>query len=249
MDKIALVTGAAQGIGWGIAQALAGDVTAIILADIQRDLLAERADALRATGTKVHFRCLDIGDPHEVDDLLGWSRREAGVVDILVNNAAISGLRDGAKVPLHETTQVEWERCVAINLSGPFYMARAFAPGMIDQGWGRIVNISSAAGRTFVPLASGAYSATKAGVAALTWGMASDLGPHGITVNAVAPGRIETPTGAAVKRSSEYLDRIPRRRSGVPDDIAGAVRYLVSDAADYVTGTTIDVHGGLYMGP
>lgn len=245
--SIGLVTGAAQGIGWGIAQALACDLDAIILVDV-KEQVEERARALCEQGATAYARVCDVSDPAAVDELRDWTSSEAGDVNVLINNAALPGLRNGAKVAVSETTLDEWHACVGVNLTGPFLLCRAFAPAMVAQGWGRIVNISSAAGRTFVPLASTIYSASKAGLGALTWGLASELGPSGITVNAVAPGRIDTPTAGEVIRTDKGFDHIPRRRAGIPADIAGAVRYLISKEADFVTGTTIDVHGGQYMG-
>jgi 3-oxoacyl-[acyl-carrier protein] reductase len=130
----------------------------------------------------------------------------------------------------------DWNRSIGVNLTGVFLMCRAFAVGMIEQGHGRIVNIASAAGRTYIPLAAGSYTATKAGVLGLTWKLADELGPHGITVNSINPGRVDTPMRGTLKGVAEYLDRIPLRRAAAPEEIASIVGFLVSEDASYVTG-------------
>jgi 3-oxoacyl-[acyl-carrier protein] reductase len=247
--RIAMVTGAGQGIGSAVAEALAGQVASIVLADVQLDAAEERAAELAGRyGIKAVARRVDVSDEASVADLFAWASRDIGSIDVLVNNAGVAGLRDGQRVTISESTTLEWSSCIDVNLTGVFLMCRAAAPAMMAKGYGRIINMASAAGRTFVPLATGAYAASKAGVVALTWTLAEELGPFGITVNAVAPGRVDTPMGRSIKRSAEYLDKIPLRRAALPEDIAEVVAFLASDKASYVTGSTVDVHGGLYMG-
>jgi len=247
MNKIALVTGAAQGIGLAVARRLALDGTTVLLCDVQVDAAEARADELRIQGFDARAHELDTSDEAAVQQLAEWVHRDVGTVEILVNNAGISGLVDGAAPLTYCSSLEQWNRVLGVNLTGVFLMCRAFAPGMIALGRGRIINIASAAGRTFVPYAPAAYSASKAALVPLTWKLADELGPHSITVNCIAPGRIDTPMGATVIRKDDNLPRIPLRRAGTPDEIAGAVAHLASDEASYTTGTVIDVHGGLYM--
>jgi 3-oxoacyl-[acyl-carrier protein] reductase len=245
--KVGLVTGGARGIGRAIAEALAPELDALVIADIDGAAAADCAAAIRAHGHRVLAVEVDVASEISVADLAEKCRSEVGVVNTLVNNAGVAGLRDGRKPTCEEHTLSEWGRSIAVNLTSIFLMIRAFSPGMRSQCRGRIINIASAAGRVHIPFAPGPYSAAKAGVIALTRTLADELGPFGITVNAIAPGRIDTAMGSSLKRDSEYLEKIPLRRAGDPQDVAEAVRFLASEAASYITGATLDVGGGLYM--
>jgi 3-oxoacyl-[acyl-carrier protein] reductase len=169
-------------------------------------------------------------------------------VDILVNNAGISPKHAGGKLLTIDTPLSEWQEVMRINLKGPFLLARACIPLMRIGGWGRIVTMSSLAGRTGSRLPTTSYAASKAGVIGLSRVLAEEGGRDGITVNCVAPGRIATPmsneSGADVQR--EYAARVPVGRLGVPEDIAAAVAFLCSEAASNITGATLDVNGGVY---
>jgi 3-oxoacyl-[acyl-carrier protein] reductase len=169
-----------------------------------------------------------------------------GGVDILVNNAGIT--HSGS---IQETTDEAWERLMNVNLRGSFLTCRELTPGMIERGWGRVINLSSMTarlGRGFVGSAS--YGASKGGVLSFTRGLAKELAPHGITVNAVAPGVIVTDMNREylAEHGERVLQGIPVGRFGDPDDIAGAVVFLASDAASYITGVVLDVNGGLVFG-
>jgi 3-oxoacyl-[acyl-carrier protein] reductase len=180
--------------------------------------------------------------------LVSDARAHFGSVDILVNNAGISPKHNGGKLSTVETPLDEWREVMRINLRGPFLLARACVPLMQERGWGRIVSISSLAGRTGSRFPSTSYAASKAGVIGLSRVLAEEVGRDGITVNCVAPGRIVTPmsneSGADVQR--EYAAKVPVGRLGLPEDIAAAVAFLASDAASNITGATLDVNGGVY---
>jgi 3-oxoacyl-[acyl-carrier protein] reductase len=172
---------------------------------------------------------------------------EVGSVDVLVNNAAIL-----IEKTIEDTSIDDFDRAVAVNLRAPFLLSRAFGSGMTERGWGRIVNISSIAARTGAVSQAAAYAATKAGLIALTKNFARNYGPHGVTVNAVAPAGIDTPmlAGQMVVTPSfrETLTRqIPLQRIADPSEVASVVAFLASDGANFVTGVTLDVNGGWFM--
>jgi len=172
-----------------------------------------------------------------------------GGVDILVNNAGISPKHDGRKAPVARMGTEEWQRVLDVNLTGAFLCARACLPGMMERRWGRIVHIASQAGRTRSELSGAHYGASKAGLASLARTLACEVGELGITVNSVAPGRIDTPMAQTVSPevNERYRAGIPVRRFGTPDDVAAAVSYLASEHAAFVTGVTLDVNGGAFM--
>jgi 2-hydroxycyclohexanecarboxyl-CoA dehydrogenase len=246
--RSALVTGAARGIGAAVARALAADGVTVAVTD--RDLAeAERtATAISDAGGAAHAFALDVTDPGSI---------AAAVLDVetrlpplwaLVNNAGWDRLE-----PFVENEPALWDRLLTINLRGAFYVTRAVLDGMVARGGGRIVNVSSDAGRVG-SMGETVYAACKAGLIGFTKSLAREVARHGITVNAICPGPTETalldevrtsPRGAkimeAVRRS------IPLGRLGRPDDVASAVAYFASDGANYVTGQVLSVSGGLTM--
>jgi NAD(P)-dependent dehydrogenase (short-subunit alcohol dehydrogenase family) len=239
----AVVTGAARGIGAEIAVALAragADVAGI-------DVLpaADTAAAIEAEGRRGVFLQGSTGVSGDVERLADAAMAELGGIDVWVNNAARILVK-----PLLETTDDDWAELMAINLNGYFYGCRAAARRMVDQGsGGRIVNVGSVSGIVGVG-GIGAYTAAKGAVTALSKALAVELGVHGITVNTLAPGAVDTPLNAdvytpAVRRT--YADRIPLGRIATPDEIADAALFLASPSARYVTGHQLVVDGGLIV--
>jgi 3-oxoacyl-[acyl-carrier protein] reductase len=180
--------------------------------------------------------------------LIAEVERRHGRLDIVVNCAGIMDLVDGVAVETERLPLDLWERVIAVNLTGPFLVCRAAAPVMKRAGWGRIVNIASRAAR--MRAGTPAYSASKGGLVALSRVLAGELGPHGITVNCVAPSRVSTPLTATISSPAliaRKIEETPMRRLAEAADVAGAVAYLVSDEASFVTGSIVDVNGGSFM--
>jgi 2-hydroxycyclohexanecarboxyl-CoA dehydrogenase len=241
--KVALVTGAAQGLGRGIAEALATQGATVVIADIKA---AEAEATAAAIGRGAWATPVDVTDRDQVFACVERVRSRHGRIDILVNNAGWDKVG-----PFLESDERDWDRVIRINLYGPLYFLKAVLPVMVAQGGGRVVNIASDAGRVGSS-GEAVYSATKGGIIALSKTLAREMARHGITVNAVCPGPADTPLFAEVRadnpRLGEALVRaIPLRRLAQPADIAAAVAYLVSDEAAYVTGQTLSVSGGLTM--
>ncbi|WP_342641757.1 SDR family NAD(P)-dependent oxidoreductase [Rhodoligotrophos ferricapiens] len=247
--RVALVTGAARGIGLSIAERLAKEGACTVLVDVIAEL-DQAVSRLRSAGLNVHAARTDISREDEVKALVADVVARHGSLDILVNNAGISPKHDGRKALVEDTALDEWQAVLAVNLTGPFLLCRHAVPLMRKRGWGRIINMSSQAGRTRSQIAGSHYAASKAGLIGFSRTLAAEVGPAGITVNCIAPGRIETPmaamAGADVNRA--YVTQIPVARIGTPDDIAAAVAFLASDEAGFITGATIDVNGGHFMG-
>ncbi|MFN8514595.1 MAG: SDR family NAD(P)-dependent oxidoreductase [Chloroflexia bacterium] len=245
--QVALVTGAAQGLGFGVARRLAADGARVVLADRSEAVVAAAAEI----GAGARGEVCDVADSGAVDALVAAIVAEYGCLDILVANAGIGG---GG--PLAEMTDEAFRRIVAVNLEGTFYCCRAAARAMIPRGGGVIVTIGSIFGRD-TPAGSGAYGATKAGVMALTHALARELGPHGIRVNCVSPGNMATEMHwAALQRRATREERpfeilrdeirgaIPLGRHGTAEDIGALVSFLASPDAAYISGQTIHVDGG-----
>lgn len=246
--RTALVTGGSSGIGFAIVQRLLsqGHKVAFCGHDEARidqalERLHDADDAENILGLKADVRC-----GSDIEALFSQIRNKWGDVEILVNNAGVSARRETAAPWIGSISVGEWQDVLATNLTGAFLCARLAAQDMMKRRWGRIVNISSIAGRTVPQIAGPHYAASKAGLIGFTRSLAKDLAPFGITVNCVAPGRILTSmTGPAESENNQIaLQRIPVSRLGNPDDIAAAVAYLVSEDASFVTAATLDVNGG-----
>lgn len=241
-DRVLLLTGAAGGIGRAIAQEFATCGARVVLADLDHEAVVQVAEALDPEGTRTAAVQLEAGDSADVERVVGHCLERFDRLDYLVTAAAI--FEDH---PFETMTDAEWHRTIASNLDSVFYACRRAAPVMSDGG--AIVNLASEAAHTGGSPMHAHYGATKAGVLAFTKTIASELAPR-IRVNAVSPGTIDTPMVSRWldQHGEGYVDTIPMRRLGTPSDVAQAVAFLSSDAASYITGTTIHVNGGSYLG-
>jgi 3-oxoacyl-[acyl-carrier protein] reductase len=241
--RVAIVTGAAQGIGLEICRCLASAGAAVALADVKAELARNAANALCSAGHEALAVEVDVGDPAAVKSMVhqvvGWRER----VDVLVNNAGIC-----PTTPLNEISPEEWDVVLAVNLRGAFLCSQAVAPQMLSRGSGKIVSIASSAGQMGGLAVGVHYSASKAGILGLTKSLARILAPH-VQVNAVAPGTTESAmtNGWSKATIDRLVGQIPAGRLGRPADVAAAVLFLASDKADFITGQTLSVNGGLFM--
>jgi 3-oxoacyl-[acyl-carrier protein] reductase len=243
--RVALVTGGSRGIGRAICLRLGANGARVAVHYNRRRSEAEDVCAAIAEGGgKAIAISAELGTEAACQGLVRTATAELGPVGILVNNA---GVFTGA--PIETLDAAQWEHTLAVNLSAPFHCARACVPAMRAEAWGRIISLSSQAAFTG-SREHAHYSATKAGLAGLSFSMARELAPHGITVNLVAPGRIETEMLADLleTRRKEWLEQTPLGRLGTPDEVAAAVAFLASDEAAYITGAILHVNGGIVMG-
>lgn len=238
--KVALVTGAARGIGLAVAQRFMEAGYRVVLLDIDAAGLKRAARGFPDADDILALEC-DVASPPQVAGAVARAQTQFGRIDALVNNAGIAVFK-----PILETTYEEWERVLAVNLSGPFLCAQACAPVMLGNGGGAIVNVASISGLRASTLRV-AYGTSKAGLMHLTKQQAAELGTLGIRVNAVAPGPVDTAMAKQVHTAAiraDYHDAIPLNRYGTEREIAEAVVFLCSDAASYINGQTLAVDGG-----
>ena len=241
--KIALVTGAARGIGQAIAVKLASEGADVALCDVQADWLADTAAKVAGLGRKAECIAVDVSKAEQVQAAVEKAEKAFGRIDVLVNNAGIT--RDTFLVRMSEE---DWDQVLDINLKGAFLFIKAAARGMMKQRRGAIVNVASIIG-----LIGNAgqcnYSASKAGLIALTKSVAREFASRGIRANAVAPGFIQTrmTDQLAEEIRKKMLDAIPLGRFGQPEDVANVVTFLASDASSYVTGQVLTICGGMVM--
>jgi len=241
-NRVAVVTGAGGTMGRAVVEMLLGEGCRVAMVDIRADSMAEQVSA--ATGAARAFAC-DISDPTAVRTAHAAVVEAFGPVDILVNNA---GILSNHKV--EATALDEWRRVLGANLDGALFWSQAVVPAMKAQRWGRIVNTSSLAAKTGGLTAGTAYSVSKGALGALTFSLARELAPHGVTANAVAPAYVRTPMVTeqlTEAQRAELIRQIPVGRFCEPEEFAHAVRFLVSPLAGFITGEILDLNGGLLM--
>jgi 3-oxoacyl-[acyl-carrier protein] reductase len=243
-DKVAVVTGAAQGIGRAIALGLGRERAKVVVADLQADKAKAVADELEALGTEGHPVEVNVANESSVKRLASETFARFGRVDILVNDAGIY-----LKSPVVEMTEELWDRTIAVNLGGNFLCSRAFVPSMRKQRSGRILSIASGIAH-YGAKEFAAYAAAKAAIIGFVKALARELGPDGITVNAICPGVANTAMPRTHRSEEELMARLRSNPLGhvlEPEDFAGPVLFLASDAASYITGQAINVNCGSYM--
>jgi 3-oxoacyl-[acyl-carrier protein] reductase len=246
-SRVALVTGAARGIGLATAVALLERGHRVVISDVTNVDLHQVPSALR---DRARAAALDVANPANVAEILAWTEKELGSIGILVNNAGLSLKNaEGKSRGILEVSEDEWARMFAVNVTAIMRLCQRVLPGMRQARWGRIVNVSSLAGRTKSIVAGPTYMASKAAVLGLTRAIASEMGPDGITANCVAPGRILTEMAmqAGEEVNARYAAQIPVRRTGTPEEVADAIAYLAGEQAGFVNGAVIDINGGFYM--
>jgi NAD(P)-dependent dehydrogenase (short-subunit alcohol dehydrogenase family) len=241
----AIVTGGASGIGLGISERLARDGAKVSVFDLDAQLAERAAQGIRDAGGEAIACEVDVSDRAQVDAAVEKTRSTFGPVLVLVNGAGKEGFD-----PIMDITTEQWERIIAVNLTGTFHCTQSVLPDMLEAGWGRIVNISSSSaqgGQQYMVH----YVTSKAGLIGMTKALALELGPHGITVNTIPPSFVDTPMLRESERRGmlggtveEHAAATPIRRAGLPEDIANACSFLASDDAGYITGQVIGVNGG-----
>jgi len=242
-DRVALVTGAAAGIGAATARRLAREGAGVALNDLRADGLEAVAADVRAAGAKALVLPGDVTKKADCERMVAEVTRQLGRLDILINNAGINRDAMAAKM-----TEDQWDAVLAVNLKGTFLCAQAALPGMRERGWGRVVNTSSIGSLGNIGQAN--YAASKAGVIGLTKTLALEYAKYGVTVNAVAPGPVMTAMLAGVPDhiKERIIAQVPVGRIASPDEIAGVHAFLVSDEAAFITGQVLFVDGGMSVG-
>ena len=243
-NQVAIVTGASRGIGRAIAIALALQGAFLVINGNRADLLQEVAGEIEKIGQRCLINTGDVSRPETAASLAALAIREFGHIDVLVNNAGIN-LRSSTL----DMKFADWQRVLDVDLNGTLYCCQSVLPHMISRQSGRIVNISSTTAKTPHHNAAPAYGAAKAGVNYLTQHLAFEMAKHGIRVNAVCPGPVETDMSSQWTEDyrRQVLTRIPLGRLGKPQDVANAVVFLASELSDFITGETININGGTYM--
>ena len=242
-DKVAFVTGAAQGIGKAIALALANEGANVIVSDINLDLAVQTAKEIEAIGVKSLALKTNVADLGDVENSVSEASKTFGRIDIMVNNAGIT--KDNLLIRMKKE---EWDAVLSVNLSGVFNCTKAVSSLMMKQRYGKIINIASIVGQ-MGNFGQANYAASKAGVIGFTKTVAKELAARNVTVNAIAPGFIQTAMTDKIPEEikKKMLEQIPLGKLGQPEDIAQAAVFLASPQADYITGQVLAVNGGMYM--
>jgi 3-oxoacyl-[acyl-carrier protein] reductase len=240
--RVAMVTGVGGAMGAAIARALLAEGHTVVLADADRAALEAVTAALGEGTFPILF---DLSDPEQIHRACVDVREKVGAVDILVNNAGVL-----SNHKLAETNPEEWHKIMAVNLDGPYHLSREWVPSMREHRWGRIINMCSAAMKTGGLTAGTAYTASKGALGGLTFSLARELAPHGVTVNAIAPAYVKTKMiteQLTEEQRQQTLKSIPVGRFCEPEEIAHAVVFLASPLAGFITGELLDINGGLHL--
>jgi 3-oxoacyl-[acyl-carrier protein] reductase len=242
-NRIAFITGASRGIGRSCALALSGSGAKVVLAARQIEKLEEVATEIRSAGGNAFVVSIDLASQDSIKEAFSKASKDFGRIDILINNAGLT--RDGLAMRMKRD---DWDAVLQTNLSGSFFCIQQVMPPMVRERWGRIVNISSVVGESG-NAGQANYAASKAGLIGLTKSLAQELASRNITVNAVAPGFVETDMTASLsdELKAKITESVPLKRIGRPEDVAAAVNFLTSDGASYITGHVLDVNGGMFM--
>lgn len=250
--RLAAVTGGASGIGLASVQRLHDDGHRVIIIDRSGQAL-EVARELSTEALPVYAKVADLSSAEEINRLTKEIDEEFGGLDILVNNAGIHPKRpDGSHYPINEITLEQWNLVMTVNMTATFLLSQWALKGMSERGWGRIVNVASRAGRMYMAITGAHYAASKAAVIGFTRILAGDGGPHGVTANTVAPGRIKTPLsdvsglGSSQNLHEQSAKSVPLGRVGDPAELAAAVSFLSGEDSSFITGAVIDVNGGIF---
>ncbi len=248
-NRVVLVTGGTGGIGRAIVARYLAEGARVGIVDIDSQAGNALAESLENQGHVVAFAVADVSDYGACERACNQLQAALGSIDTLVNNAGISPKHDGRPHGVHEMDPEEWLRVMGVNLNSVFNMSRILSPGMVQRRYGRIVSTSSVAGKAYLDIVAAHYSTTKAALIGFTRHLAGELGPYGVTVNAVAPGRIDTPLLRTVAQEANdaVIAVTPLRRLGTPEEVADACAWLTSAEANFITGQVIDVAGGWLM--
>lgn len=245
-----IVTGGANGIGSAIVEAFLAQGGRVVFVDMNQNRGEQRLEELRQRYQDVHFAHANVANFAECEHVLAQAQSWLGPIDTLVNNAGISPKTDGRGLDIERLTVDEWRQVVDVNLHGSFNLTKLVVPDMKAQQFGRIVSMSSVAAKAYLDVCAAHYSATKAAIIGLTRHLAGELGPYGINVNAIAPGRIDTDMVAMAGPivNQKYIDDTPLRRLGKPSEVADLCLYLCSEKeAGFITGQVVDAAGGWLM--
>jgi NAD(P)-dependent dehydrogenase (short-subunit alcohol dehydrogenase family) len=249
-EKVAIVTGAASGIGYMTAQTMAREGAALALIDIAEEIYKVAEDITDAGYKAIAFKA-DISNESEIRQAVEKTIQDFGRIDILVNNATCPVRESAGRKLFHETSKEDWKVEIDITLIGTLICCQTVIPHMINNNWGRIISIASVSGKTGQPTAS-IYCAAKAGIAGASRSIAKELAKYNITVNCISPGAIRTPRIAAIVMNNPEIEKmwisgIPLGKIGEPEDIANMIVFLASDEAKYITGQDYNVDGGHLM--
>ena len=241
-DRVAIVTGAGQGMGRAVAMRLSAEGARVVANDVNEEAAARTAKGVQEAGGEAIAVAGDVTSSGDVANIVDAALDRYGRIDILVNNAGV--LRPTKVIDIEED---EWDWVIAVNLKGTYLCSRAVLPAMRKGGWGRIVNFSSTAGKSTSTVGGAHYTAAKAGVLGFTRHLARETAGYGVTVNAVCPGLIDTEMVRGTipdEKARAYADSFPIQRMGEPSEVAELVAFLASDRAAYITGASLDINGG-----